>query len=141
MDTKLSRRTLLKWLGVSAAAGALSACVMPQAPANNGAVPAQAGVEISWARHGADADLVTENALAKFFADKHPGVTIKPIVLPWDDYNTKIPVMVAGGTAPDTFGCHPALLTDTYNAKGLIVMGDYIDANAAAVNYDDVLYP
>ena len=31
MDAKLSRRTLLKWLGVSATTTALAACVMPQA--------------------------------------------------------------------------------------------------------------
>ena len=46
-----------------------------------------------------------------------------------------------GWYSPGHLRLHPALLTDTYNAKGLIVIGDYIDANAAAVNYKDVLYP
>jgi multiple sugar transport system substrate-binding protein len=130
----------MKWLGVSAAATSLAACVAPQAPASGDAAPAQATIEIGWARHGADADLTTEDALAGFFAERNPGVTIKPLVLPWEDYNAKIPVMVAGGSAPDTFGCHPALLTDTYNSNGLIPIGDFIDANADTIDYDDVLY-
>src|SRR5690606_14852038 len=72
---------------------------------------------------------------------KHPGVVVKPLILPWDDYNAKLPVMVAGGTAPDTFGAHPALLKATYDAQGLIPIDSYIEANADAVNYDDILFP
>jgi multiple sugar transport system substrate-binding protein len=124
-------------VGVSGAA--LSACVAPQASGGGEAAPGQAAIEVGWARHGADTDLQTENALAQYFAEKHPGVTVKPLVLPWEDYNTKIPVMVAGGTAPDTFGCHPALLTETYNANGLIPINDFIDA-ATNFDYEDVLY-
>ena len=140
MDTNLSRRALLKWMGVGAASAALAACVAPQAPAG-GAAPGQEAVEIAWARHGAETDLTTENALAEMFNEQTPGVVVKPLVLPWDDYNAKIPVMVAGGTAPDTFGAHPALLKATYDAEGLIPIDSYIEANADAVDYDDVLYP
>lgn len=143
MDPKLlSRRALLKFMGMGAAGVALAACVAPQAPAAEGgaAAPSTQAVEIGWARHGADADLTTENALADLFHAKYPDVVVKPLVLPWEDYNAKIPVMVAGGTAPDTFGAHPALLTATYDAQGLIPIDSYIDANADAVNYDDVVY-
>lgn len=145
---QLSRRTLLKWMGVGAAGMALAACAVPQAPSGSGAAaqsgaaaPAKQPVEIGWARHGAETDLATENALADLFHKNHPDVVVKPLVLPWDDYNTKIPVMVAGGTAPDTFGAHPALLKATYDAKGLIPIDSYIEANAEAVDYEDVLYP
>ncbi len=143
MDRNLSRRALLKWMGAGAAGAALAACTVPQAPAatSGGAAPAQEAVTIAWARHGAETDLTTEGALADMFNAANPGVVVEPLVLPWDDYNTKIPVMVAGGTAPDTFGAHPALLKATYDAKGLIPIGAYIDADADAVNYEDVLYP
>lgn len=140
--SQLSRRTLLKLMGAGAVGAALASCTAPgAAPSGETAAPAQQAVEIGWARHGAETDLTTENALAEMFNAMHPGVVVKPLVLPWDDYNTKIPVMVAGGTAPDTFGAHPALLKATYDAKGLIPIDDYIQANAAAVNYEDVLYP
>jgi len=139
MDTKLSRRSLLKMMGVGAAGAALAACAVQPAP-SGGAAPSQEAVEIAWARHGAETDLTTENALAEMFGEQNPGVVVKPLVLPWDDYNAKIPVMVAGGTAPDTFGAHPALLKATYDAQGLIPIDSYIEANADAVNYEDVIY-
>lgn len=140
MDNNLSRRTLLKMMGAGAASVALAACVAPQAP-SAGEAPGQEVIEITWARHGAETDLGTENALAEMFNEQNPGVVVNPLVLPWDDYNAKIPVMVAGGTAPDTFGAHPALLKATYDAQGLIPIDSYIEANAEAVNYEDVLYP
>ena len=54
-------------------------------------------VDIAWARHGAER-LTTENALAEMFNTKYPNVVVT-VGAPWDDYNAKIPVMVAGGTA------------------------------------------
>ena len=118
----------------------LAACVAPQVPGGGGA-PGEEAVTIGWARHGGETDLGTEGALAEMFNAKHPGVVVEPLVLPWNDYNAKIPIMVAGGTAPDTFGAHPALLKETYDAQGLIPIDPYIDANAEAVDYDDILYP
>ena len=48
--------------------------------------------------------------------------------------------MVAGGTAPDTFGCHPALMAETHTAGGSSPLTDFIDAYGDALNYDDVVY-
>lgn len=135
---RLSRRSFLKLTAGVTAAGALAACVAPEAAGTS--APAAAAVVISWARHGAEGDMGTENGLAELFRDKNPDIEIDPIVLPWSDYNTKIPIDIAGGTAPDTFGCHPALLIQTYNAEGLVLLDDRIAAAEPGLNYDDVLY-
>lgn len=147
----ISRREFLQRASVITTAGLLAACAplpapgAPQSGADTAAEPAKEAqappaepVEIGWARHGSEDDLGTEDALAGLFAERSSGAIVKPLVLPWNDYNTKIPVMVAGGTAPDTFGCHPALLAETYAADGLIPIEDRIET--AGIDYDDVLY-
>ena len=96
-------------------------------------------VEISFARHGSESDLDIEHAVAAIFKEDHPDITVKDIVLPWTDYNQKIPVMVAGGTAPDVFGCHPALLFETYAAEGLVPIDSYVESDAE-LNYDDIVF-
>ncbi|MEM7127571.1 MAG: extracellular solute-binding protein [Chloroflexota bacterium] len=141
MSTKLSRRSMLKWMAAGTTAMALSACVAPvPGGEGGGAAPDTEGITIGWARHGSEGDLPTEDGLAELFKAKNSDVTIDPIVLPWNDYNTKIPVMVAGGTAPDTFGCHPALMAETHTAGGSIPLTDFIDAIGPDLNYDDVVY-
>jgi len=145
LSTQITRRSMLKWMVTGAAGAALSACAMPTAAPTAGEgvtqpPPARAVIEIGWARHGAELDLGTEQALADLFAERNPGIKVKPLVLPWEDYNTKIPVMLAGGTAPDTYGAHPALLMESYTAKAIRSIDEYIKADAN-INYEDVLYP
>ncbi len=135
-----SRRDFLRLAGLGSAALVVTACVPMQAPEEGAAVPSQEAIELGWARHGSEDDLGTEDALADFFSERYEGAAVKPLVLPWGDYNTKIPVMVAGGTAPDTFGCHPALMTETYDVGGSIIIDDYIKAAEPGLNYDDILY-
>lgn len=149
VSKSFSRREFLRVAGVTMAGITAAACApIPTAPAPAAtpalkeAAPAKVAekIEIGWARHGAEADLKTENTLADLFAERNPGVTVKPLVLPWEDYNTKIPVMIAGGTAPDTFGAHPALLMESYAAKAIQYIDEYIDADPT-INYEDILYP
>lgn len=144
MSTSVSRRTMLKWMAASVSGAVLAGCAVPAAqPAAGEAAPAQAPaakVEIGWARHGADLDLKTEQTIAELFQARYPDITVKPLVLPWADYNVKIPVMVAGGTAPDTFGAHPALLMQVNDAKQVRAVDDFIKAEAN-FDYNDVLYP
>ena len=137
LASRLSRRSFLKLTAGLGATGALAACVAP--PAAEG-VPAAATIVIGWARHGDETAMGTEEGLSALFRDKHPNVEVNPIVLPWSDYNTKIPIDIAGGTAPDTFGCHPALLIQTYNAEGLVLLDERIAAAEPGIDYDDVLY-
>ena len=121
MTTTISRRSMLKWMAAGSATAALAACAMPVATDTGGDEMADMEeITIGWARHGSEGDVPTETGLAELFKSKHPGVSVEPLVLPWGDYNTKIPVMVAGGTAPDTFGCHPALMAETHTAGGSI---------------------
>ena len=130
MTAKLSRRSMLKAMAAGGATVALSACAMPAATDTGAAgdMPAMEEITIGWARHGSEGDVPTETGLAELFKSKNPGVNVEPLVLPWGDYNTKIPVMVAGGNAPDTFGCHPALMAETHTAGGSIPLTDFIDA-------------
>jgi ABC-type glycerol-3-phosphate transport system substrate-binding protein len=110
------------------------------APAAQPAASSQGPIQLTWARHGTEGDLTTENALGAAFAKANPGVTVKPQVLPFSDYSTKIPVMVAGGTAPDVFGAFPTLLIQVYGSKGVRSIDDAVKS-AKDLNYDDFVYP
>jgi len=124
-DKKLTRRDFLRMSALTAAGVALAGCAPEvvketvevevtrevDVPVEQTVIveatavpPAAEPITIDWARHGSEGDLTTENALAEFFAERSPGVTVEPLVLPWNDYNDKIPIMVAGGTAPDHGG-------------------------------------
>lgn len=137
-ELQVSRRSFLRMSAGATTAALVAACVPPAAaPAGPAAA---ASIVIGWARHGAELDMGTENAVAEMFKSRHPNVEIDPIVLPWSDYNTKIPIDIAGGTAPDTYGCHPALLIQAYNAGGVVEMDDRIAAAEPELNYEDVVY-
>ncbi len=134
----LSRRQFLRIAAGVAAGGVLAACAVPTAPASEGSA---AAIEIGWARHGNETSQATEDVLAGLFQDANPGIVIDAIAIPWSDYNTKIPIDIAGGTAPDTFACHPALMINTYNANGSVNLSDRIAAAEPGINYADILYP
>ena len=135
--SSVSRRSFLRLAASVAAGGVLAACAVPAAPASEGA---EAAIEIGWARHGNETSLETEAVLAGLFQETNPGIVIDPIALPWSDYNTKIPIDIAGGTPPDTFACHPALMINTYNANGSVNLSDRINAAEPGIDYEDVLY-
>ncbi len=134
----LSRRQFLRIAAGAAVGGVLVACTVPTAPAGEGT---EAAIEIGFARHGNETSQATEDVLADLFEAANPGIVIDPIAIPWSDYNTKIPIDIAGGTAPDTFACHPALMINTYNADGSVNLSDRIDAAEPGLNYADILYP
>lgn len=46
------------------------------------------------------------------YTEAHPNVTFDVTVSPWDDYWTKLPIAIQGGTGPDMFWMHNAY-TDT----------------------------
>lgn len=114
MTTTLSRRSMLKWMAAGTTTMALSACVVPAPSSESGtdSTPPADQVEIVWSRHGSESDLPLMEGLIDLFPKKI-------LTLVWNDYNTKIPVMVAGDTAPDVIGTHPALMTELYAAEGL----------------------
>jgi multiple sugar transport system substrate-binding protein len=98
-----------------------------------------AATVITYIRHGSAQDLAIEEQAAKLFMEKNPDIIVKPQVLPWDDYNTKVPIMVAGGTAPDVISAHPALLMQIWDAQALIPLDSYMDADGD-LDWDDVLF-
>jgi len=133
----VSRRQFLRIAAGAAAGGVLAACAVPTAPAREGS---EATIEIGFARHGNETSQATEDVLGGLFQDANPGIVIDPIAIPWSDYNTKIPIDIAGGTAPDTFACHPALMINTYNANGSVNLSDRIAAAEPGIDYADILY-
>ena len=142
MSTRMSRRSMLKWMAAGSATA--SSGRLRRAGRNRLRWRRRYGrhgktFTIGWARHGSEGRRTNRNRAGRnCFKANNPGVTVEPLVLPWGDYNTKIPVMVAGGTAPDTFGCHPALMAETHTAGGSTPLTDFIDAYGADLNYDDV---
>ena len=148
-EKRLNRRDFLRVGSMSAAGLTLAACAVQPAPDSSAEpesgmtqadAPAPEVIEISAARHGFDDDAVLEGEIISVFRESHPHMNVKPIALPWEDYNTKIPVMIAGGTAPDTFACHPALMFQVVHAGAAIPINDYVDADSD-LNYDDILFP
>lgn len=58
-----------------------------------------------------DVKAICEEYTAKY-SEIHPNVTFEVTVSPWDDYWTKLPIAIQGGTGPDLFWMHNAY-TDT----------------------------
>ena len=140
---RFSRRDFLN-LSAGAAAGTLLAACMPVGPAEQEAAaetePAAEKIEIFFSRHGSEADLPVMQGLFDLFAAKRPDITVKPFVLPWNDFNTKLPIMIAAGDAPDIIGSHAGFFTEGYYAGGYVPIDDYIAADPD-IDFDDIVFP
>ncbi|MBN1835296.1 MAG: sugar ABC transporter substrate-binding protein [Spirochaetales bacterium] len=42
-----------------------------------------------------------EKAINEILAREHPRISMKPMIIPWAEYNIKVPAMIAAGTPPD----------------------------------------
>jgi multiple sugar transport system substrate-binding protein len=110
------------------------------------AAPALAG-EISfliWQNSPGMDKLVGED-LPRMFEQTHPGTKINATVLPYDQYNTKLALLVAGGTPPDIFESGPDFMR--YVTEGTVIPLDerfaadpvLSDANQSRVEANDFM--
>ncbi len=143
---RFSRRNFLN-LATGAAAGTiLAACAPVAAPAPEEAAgepesaPAAEKAEIFFSRHGSESDLPVMQGLFDLFAAKRPDIIVKPFVLPWNDFNTKLPILIAAGDAPDIIGSHAGFFTEGYYAGGYLPIDDYI-ATDPDFDFDDIVFP
>jgi len=104
----LSRRALLKWIGVGSASLTLAACapVAPQAGGTGGqAAPAVASHELNvLVCCYAPPDLAVREKVNSAFTTANPTVTLKQELLPaGQNYFEKLQTLIAANTPPDVF--------------------------------------
>jgi ABC-type glycerol-3-phosphate transport system substrate-binding protein len=97
-------------------------------------------VVIQFARHGDETTIKSENGIGALFTERNPNIKVQAYILNYADFGAKIPVMVAGGVAPDVIGCFPELFVNLWEAKGILVLDDWIAATPN-VNFDDFVQP
>jgi multiple sugar transport system substrate-binding protein len=131
----LSRRDLLKWMGVTSSAALLAAC----APAT----PQSSDATGDSAPGGAQADLQILNccytspevelreAFNGRFAERYPNVNVTMELLPaGQNYFEKLQTLIAAGTAPDVFDMWEGYI-QPYAANGALVNLDpFLEADS-----------
>ena len=94
--TRMSRRQVLKGLGVSAAAGVVGRPRLAAAQAKP--------VTLTYVNYSAGLDKPMWDSLIGEFGKANPGITIRYQPIPgesWGDYFDKLATMIAGGNPPD----------------------------------------
>jgi len=117
MRGAMTRRDLLRLMGIGAGATALAACAATPAPAapptaveekpteaEATAAPSEEEVKLTtmWRTSPTENEML-EKVIAAW-AETHPDITVEPIYAPWDEYEPKLLSMYAGGIAPDILG-------------------------------------
>lgn len=100
---------------------------------------AQVKIKITYMGFGTAEILETEKFAVEEFEKRHPNIDVKPMLLPWDEYNEKIPIMVAAGTAPDMMIAHPALMMELVAWNKATDITEWVKGDPE-VNWDDVLF-
>ena len=62
-----------------------------------------AATEITWLCNSDPQKQKWQKALIEAFEEAHPDITVKQIIVPWDQYDQKMSTMFAAGTPPDIF--------------------------------------
>ena len=103
---QISRRNLLKGIGVGSTTLLLAACPAP-APAGDsgssgGSAPAAEDIELDFFAWGDASDIPAWEALGNTYTEQNPNVTIKPSISGTGvDYYTKLQTTFAGGVVPE----------------------------------------
>lgn len=83
-------------------------------------------LELWWP--GSEAMQVLADGFVEYIEEENPYITMKePLVISWNDYDTKMNVAFAGGTAPDIFGVGMNPLPNYVAGGNLLPVGDYLD--------------
>ena len=104
---RFSRRAMLKLMGLGAASTAWAACA-PSATPEPAAPVGDQEMTLSFWWPGCDAECepaFVNNWTAKYTA-QHPNVKFQMAGPPWDEYWTKLPLNIAGGSGPDLYFFH-----------------------------------
>jgi multiple sugar transport system substrate-binding protein len=129
----LTRRELLKVMGVSAAAAGVAACAPPApapapaaqetaAPAAQAPAPEAAPITLThWQHHSTSRAQTVEQFKARY-EDLHPNVTIDFQSIPWSDYWGKLAAGIAAGkgSAPDVFQIPMGLIEEYVAGDNLV---------------------
>jgi multiple sugar transport system substrate-binding protein len=130
----LSRRTFLKFAGVSVAGMALAACApVGTAPAGGDADAAPSGGKDITLQYyigfgaGGNPEQVSavQELFDKFVAESESVQAVEPLVVPWAEAPRKFQTMVAGGTPPD-------VITMGMSQWDFAVKGAFIDIRPLA---------
>ncbi|MGC9335452.1 MAG: extracellular solute-binding protein [Anaerolineae bacterium] len=142
--SKVSRRELLKWIGLGSVGVALAACkptaAPTQAPTAEGkaaeeptaapeAEPAAEAITLRWVVNHSAAEMENFQRVVDNWHDDHPDIQIDFLNIPGgDEYYNAINTQAVGGDLPDLFYCR-SFDTQPFASRGWIVNLDpFIDA-------------
>jgi len=142
MTRSITRRRLLKGIGLGVAGAALEACAPTPAPGVAGETAA--ATEVTEATAPAAAETVVKlvygtfaeatqlehmSAITRRFDEETPGIEVEIAAKPWGQYWESIEVQVAGGVAPDVTWITPDYTFHYVTTGVLLDVTDYIEAD------------
>jgi multiple sugar transport system substrate-binding protein len=148
-QTRLSRRALLKWMGLGSSAMVLAACAgVTQAPQGSGGdEPGAEQTELHVLQGdlrvltccATPAEIDLRDAFHVKFSERYPGVVVTPEVVPaGQGYFEKLQTLFAAGTSPDVFDMWEGYI-QPYAANGaLLNMDPFFEADEE-VSKEDLL--
>jgi multiple sugar transport system substrate-binding protein len=130
MGVPITRRRFLKQAGsVALAAGAgetlLSAC------GGNGSSSGPITLTYGWWSNGPTKDTLMSQWVESF-SKTHPNITVKPEILSWGDYWSKLQTTVAGGNAWDIVGMGSVVAAPYYDQSALLDLSTFSDYQSIA---------
>ncbi|MCS7219806.1 MAG: sugar ABC transporter substrate-binding protein [Anaerolineae bacterium] len=136
---KITRRDLLRWMGVGAAGAALAACVPPTPAPAPAAAPTEAPQEVEKPAPAAEKVVLTfghhweaafqphQEKFDQMWLERHPGVEIKVTYNTWSEHNRIVPTWAAAGELPDIIYVH-GRYAFPWNHEGILIsIQDYVD--------------
>lgn len=122
---RISRREMLKALGVGITGTALAACMAPaqlqstQGATSQAAIPSLESAKLSYWGHAYVGREQVAQAVATDYQDENPGAEIQLDSIPLVDFETKIATAFAGGTQPDILSIGDWIIP-AYASKNLL---------------------
>lgn len=105
----------------------LGACPAPTQPPEGAetagepaAAPAAEQTEVIWYVRSNDAEQAWEAQVIEEFEAANPNIKINLVVVPWDDFDTKMQTMIAAGTPPDIWSHWGPSGFQDYVKRGLV---------------------
>ena len=132
---RISRRSMLKLMGATAATGVLAACAPVAAPAGGeGAAPAAETVSIRfWNVWGAAREELMNQIIANFETE-NPGITVQNLVQPFEGREENLFAALAGGDPPEVMMASRAEILKFADDGLLAPIDDFVAANGLDLN-------
>lgn len=93
--------------------------------------------ELSFLWHGGAEWHQTMEDMATLFSQRNPDIKVKVDLLPWGEFNEKWPMMIAGGTAPDMMGAHPAQITEMVGQNFFVDVTQWVEED---MDWEDIVH-